>query len=190
MFAPASVQWLEQTVYPTRIRVFRGLAANSRSNTQFFPGPDESRALWLLQNGGSPLEGNSGDLSLWRLGQSRIMPHCRIWPNSCLVFRMIGKSTMIKKDFAIEKYGRTEWIRTTDLHGPIVARYQTALRPDPLTNQHFQKPDASGEDSPVKHSDHLLQNLSPQISLRTPSNRVQSPFGESHLLARSLHLRS
>ena len=70
--------------------------------------------------------------------------------------RMIGKSTMVKKDFAIEKYGRTEWIRTTDLHGPIVARYQTALRPDPLTNQHFQKPDASQEDSPVKRSGHLL----------------------------------
>jgi len=25
-----------------------------------------------------------------------------------------------------------------------------------LTNQHFQKPDASQEDSPVKRSDHLL----------------------------------
>ena len=28
------------------------------------------------------------------------------------------------------KNGRTEWIRTTDLHTPSVAHYQTVLRPD------------------------------------------------------------
>ncbi len=34
------------------------------------------------------------------------------------------------KDCWKKKNGRAEWIRTTDLHTPSVAHYQTVLRPD------------------------------------------------------------
>lgn len=42
----------------------------------------------------------------------------------------IIKLLISQRDAGGRKNGRTEWIRTTDIHTPSVARYQTALRPD------------------------------------------------------------